>query len=220
MNSIAEIIDHTLLKSDATPAAIEQLCSEARKYHFCTVCINPCYVKLAQKLLEGTGTGVGTVIGFPLGANLTRAKAFEAEAAIEAGASELDMVANIGWLKASNAQMVLEDIKAVVKAAQGRLVKVIIEACLLTPAEKERATRLVKDAGAGFVKTSTGFSSGGATIEDIALLSKVANGAIGVKAAGGIRDLATARKMIAAGATRIGTSSGVRIAEEEKKKED
>lgn len=217
MGSIAEIIDHTLLKPDATPAAIEKLCAEAREHRFCTVCINPCHLALVKRLLEGSSVGICTVIGFPLGASLSRAKTAEAEAAIESGATELDMVMNIGWLKAGDDRAVAEDISAVVKAANGRPVKVIIETCLLTQKEKERATRLVRDAGAAYVKTSTGFGSAGATVEDVALLAEVADGAIGVKAAAGIRDLATARKMVEVGATRLGTSSGVAIAEEERR---
>ncbi len=219
MNGIAEIIDHTLLKPDVTPAAIERLCAEAKEYGFCTVCINPCHVPHAVRLLKGSDVGVCTVIGFPLGATLTRTKALATGTAVRAGADELDMVLNLGWLKSGENQAVLEDIEAVVEAAQGKPVKVIIETCLLTAEEKERATRLVCDAGAAFVKTSTGFSCGGATVDDVKLLTKVANGAIGVKAAGGIRDLATARTMVKAGATRLGTSSGVKIVEEEKHKQ-
>ena len=214
--SIARIIDHTLLKPDAVPSQIGKLCAEARQYGFATVCVNPDHVLQAAAELEGSDIGVCTVIGFPLGATLTGAKAAEAGAAVGVGATELDMVVNLGRLKDGDNQAVVEDIQAVVRAARGRPVKVIIEACLLTDEEKERATRLVVDAGAAFVKTSTGFSSGGATVEDVTLLARVADGAIGVKAAGGIRDHAAARAMVEAGATRLGVSSGVRIVEEER----
>lgn len=214
--SIARTIDHTLLKPNAVRSQVRDLCTEARQHGFATVCINPGYVPLAAVELASSGVGVCTVIGFPLGATLTRAKVAEVEAAVEAGATELDMVVNLGRLKDGDDRAVEEDIKAVVNAARGRPVKVIIEACLLTDAEKERATWLVMDAGAAFVKTSTGFSSGGATVEDVALLARVVDGAIGVKAAGGIRDLATARAMVEAGATRLGTSAGVKIVEEER----
>ncbi len=214
--SIARIIDHTLLKPDTVRSQVRDLCAEARQHGFATVCVNPGHVPLATSELAGSEIGVCTVIGFPLGATLIRAKVAEVGAAVEAGATELDMVVNLGRLKDGDDRAVVEDIDAVVKAARGRPVKVIIEACLLTDAEKERATRLVMAAGAAFVKTSTGFSSGGATIEDVALLARVAGSAIGVKAAGGIRDLATARVMVEAGATRLGTSSGVKIVEEER----
>lgn len=195
---------------------VEKLCAEAREYGFAAVCVNSCYVPLCRRQLAGSQVRVCTVVGFPLGAALREAKAAEAAAAVNLGADELDMVANIGWLKAGAVEMVVSDISAVVHAAQGRVVKVIIETCLLTEEEKELATRLVVEAGAQFVKTSTGFSSGGATREDVALLARVAGGRIGVKASGGIRDLATARTMVAAGATRIGTSAGVKIVTEER----
>ena len=211
MDSIARLIDHTLLKPDATPEQVEKLCAEAREYGFATVCVNSCYVPLCRKQLEGSQVKVCSVVGFPLGAMLREAKAAEAMAAVNLGADELDMVMNVGWLKSSVDEMVVSDITRVVHAAQKRPVKVIIETCLLSQEEKERATRLVIDAGAQFVKTSTGFSTGGATVEDVALLSRIAAGKIGVKASGGIRDLATLRKMVEAGATRIGTSSGVKI---------
>lgn len=216
VNSIAGLIDHTLLRPDATPPEVERLCAEAKEHGFCTVCVNPCYVPLARRLLAGSGVGVGTVIGFPFGATLTKTKQLGTEAAVRAGARELDMVMNLGWLKNRDDQLVIEDIEAVAEAAQGRTVKVIIETCLLSDEEKERATRLVVQAGAAFVKTSTGFSTRGATVEDVRLLVRVAKGAIGVKASGGIRDLATARKMVEAGATRLGTSSGVAIVNEER----
>ncbi len=212
---IARLIDHTLLKPDTQPAQIEQLCSEAAKWGFATVCVNSCYVPLCRRLLEGRGVKVCSVIGFPLGAMLREAKAAEAAAAVNLGADELDMVMNIGWFKSGADEMVVSDIHRVLDAAQKRVVKVIIETCLLTDGEKERATVLVAESGAAFVKTSTGFSTGGATVADVMLLARAAAGKIGVKAAGGIRDYATALKMIEAGATRIGTSSGVAIAKEE-----
>lgn len=212
---IARFIDHTLLKPDATAEQVRLLCAEAREHRFRTVCINPCQVKLAAAELEGTGVLVATVIGFPLGATLARAKAAEAAAAVELGAGELDMVMNIGALRDGRDDAVRDDIAAVVEVAQGRPVKVIIETCLLTNKEKERATGLIVEAGARFVKTSTGFSTGGATEADVRLLAEAARGRIGVKASGGIRDLATARLMLAAGATRLGTSSGVKIVQQE-----
>jgi deoxyribose-phosphate aldolase len=214
--NVAKLIDHTLLKQDARPDQVERLCVEARQYGFATVCVNSCHVPLCRRLLEGSEVGVGTVIGFPLGAALREAKAAEAAAAIRFGADELDMVANVGWLKAGEDSLVAADIRAVVDAAQGRAVKVIIETCLLSEEEKERATRLVADSGAAFVKTSTGFSTGAATVADVSLLARVAAGRVGVKASGGIRDLAAVRRMVTAGATRIGTSSGVAIVNEEK----
>ena len=213
---IARLIDHTLLKPEAQPAQVERLCAEACEYGFATVCVNSCHVSLCRRQVEGSGVRVCTVIGFPLGAMLREAKAAETAAAVNLGADELDMVMNIGWLKAGADEMVASDIHRVVDAAQQRPVKVIIETCLLTEEEKERATRLVIDAGAAFVKTSTGFSTGGATVEDVMLLVRVAGGRIGVKAAGGIRDYSMALKMIEAGATRIGTSSGVTIVNEER----
>jgi deoxyribose-phosphate aldolase len=214
---IARLIDHTLLKPDARPEQVEQLCAEACEHGFATVCVNSCHVSLCRRRVEGSTVGVCTVIGFPLGAMLREAKAAEAAAAVNLGADELDMVMNIGWLKSGADEMVVSDIHRVLDAAQQRPVKVIIETCLLTETEKERATQLVAESGAAFVKTSTGFSTGGATEEDVMLLARVAAGRIGVKASGGIRDYATALKMIEAGATRIGTSSGVAIVREEVK---
>jgi len=214
--NIARFIDHTLLKADVQPEQVESLCREAREHGFAAVCVNSCYVPLCRRTLQGSDVKVCTVIGFPLGAALREAKAAEAAAAVNLGADELDMVANIGWLKAGSDGMVVSDIHRVVDAAQKRPLKVIIETCLLTDEEKERATRLVIEAGAQFVKTSTGFSAGGATEADVALLARVAAGRIGVKASGGIRDLATTLRMIEAGATRIGTSSGVAIVQAER----
>lgn len=213
---IAQYIDHTLLKPEATPAQIEQLCAEAREYGFIAVCVNPCYVRLAVQQLRGSPVRVASVVGFPLGASLPQVKAYEAEQAILDGATEIDMVINIGALKAGDDRLVQEDIAAVVKAAHrsGAICKVIIETAYLTDAEKERACRLAQAAGADFVKTSTGFGPGGATVEDVALMRRVIGPQMGLKAAGGIRTLAQAKAMIAAGATRLGTSAGVRIMEE------
>lgn len=213
---IARLIDHTLLKPDARPEQVEQLCAEAVERGFASVCVNSCYVPLCRRRVDGSNVMVCTVIGFPLGATLREAKAAEAAAAVNLGADELDMVMNVGWLKAGAEEMVVSDIHRVLDAAQERPVKVIIETCLLTAEEKERATRLVVESGAAFVKTSTGFSTGGATVEDVMLLTRVAAGRIGVKASGGIRDYATALRMIEAGATRIGTSSGVAIVTDER----
>ena len=213
---IARLIDHTLLKPDARPEQIEQLCAEAVEWGFATVCVNSCHVPLCRRRVEGSGVRVCTVIGFPFGAMLREAKAAEAAAAVNLGADELDLVMNIGWFKAGADEMVVSDIHRVLDAAQKRPLKVIIETCLLADEEKERATRLVADSDAAFVKTSTGFSTGGATVEDVMLLARVAAGRIGVKASGGIRDYPTALRMIEAGATRIGTSSGVAIVESER----
>jgi deoxyribose-phosphate aldolase len=213
--SIARYIDHTLLKPDAVPAQVEQLCAEAREHGFATVCVNSCHVPSCRRLLDGTEVGVCTVIGFPLGAMLREAKAAEAAHAVRLGASELDMVINIGWLKACDDRLVVSDVRQVVDAGQGRPVKVIVETCLLSDEEKARATELVVEAGAAFVKTSTGFSTGGATEADVALLARVAGGRIRVKASGGIRDYETAQLMVRAGAARLGTSSGVKIVKEE-----
>lgn len=210
----ASFIDHTLLKPDATKEQIKKLCEEAKKYGFASVCVNPYWVKDCKQILKGTKVNVCTVIGFPLGATTTATKVFETAQAIEQGADEIDMVINIGLLKARDYERVKEDIKEVVDAASGRLVKVIIETCLLSDEEKVKACQLAVDAGAAFVKTSTGFSTGGATMEDVALMRKTVGEQVGVKASGGIRSLAEMLKMIDAGATRIGTSSGVKIIEE------
>ncbi|MBM3315675.1 deoxyribose-phosphate aldolase [candidate division WOR-3 bacterium] len=209
--AVARLIDHTLLKPDARPEQVERLCAEAQEHGFATVCVNSGYVPLCRRQIKGSGVGVGTVVGFPLGAMLREAKAAETAAAVNLGADEVDMVMNVGWFKAGADEMVVSDIRRVVDAAQGRPVKVIIESCLLTDAEKERAAGLVKGAGAAFVKTSTGFSTGGATVEDVTRLRRTVGPDFGVKASGGIRDLATLLKMIEAGASRIGTSSGVAI---------
>ncbi|EZP76201.1 deoxyribose-phosphate aldolase [Parageobacillus genomosp. 1] len=213
-NNIAKMIDHTLLKADTTKAQIVKLCEEAKQYGFASVCVNPTWVATAAELLKGTDVKVCTVIGFPLGANTPETKAFETKNAIENGAAEVDTVINIGALKDGNDELVERDIRAVVDAAKGKaLVKVIIEACLLTEEEKVRACQLAVKAGADYVKTSTGFSTGGATVEDVALMRKTVGPSIGVKASGGVRDMQSANAMIQAGATRIGTSSGVAIVE-------
>lgn len=207
-------IDHTLLKADATPEQVEKLCDEAREYPFASVCVNGSYVELAAQKLRGTRTLVAATIGFPLGMMTTEAKAFEAKDAVQKGAGELDMVINVGRLKAGDDAYVLDDIKAVVQAAGDVGVKVIIEACLLTDAEKVKACKLAQQAGAAFVKTSTGFSTGGATVEDVVLMRKTVGPDMGVKAAGGIRSAADMENMIAAGANRIGTSGGYQMAKE------
>lgn len=209
---IAKMIDHTALKADTTKDQIVTLCEEAKEYKFASVCVNPAWVALAADLLKGTEVKVCTVIGFPLGANTPETKAFETRDAIEKGATEVDMVINIGALKDQNLELVQRDITAVVEAAKGKaLTKVIIETSLLTNEEKVTACELAVKAGADFVKTSTGFSTGGATIEDIALMRKTVGPDIGVKASGGVRDAKGAKDMIDAGATRIGASSGVAI---------
>lgn len=209
-------IDHTLLKADATVEQITKLCQEAREYKFASVCVNSCWVRLCSELLRGSGVAVCTVVGFPLGAMIPEAKAFEAEAAIENGATEIDMVINIGALKSGDYRMVAKDIQVVCDAVHehGALLKVIIEACLLTKEEKVIACLLAKNAGADYVKTSTGFSTGGATVEDVALMRKVVGEEMGVKAAGGIRDKETAEAMLDAGADRLGASAGVQICKE------
>ncbi|WP_028399249.1 deoxyribose-phosphate aldolase [Ectobacillus panaciterrae] len=206
----AKLIDHTLLKADTKKDAIVTLCEEAKQHDFASVCVNPTWVETAAQILNGTDVKVCTVIGFPLGANTPETKAFETTDAIAKGATEVDMVINIGALKDKNDELVERDIRAVVEAAKGKaLVKVIIETCLLTEEEKIRACELSVKAGADFVKTSTGFSTGGATVEDIALMRKTVGPDIGVKASGGVRDAAGMDAMVQAGATRIGTSSGV-----------
>ncbi|EWG09809.1 deoxyribose-phosphate aldolase [Cytobacillus firmus] len=211
-NNVAKMIDHTLLKADATKDQIEKICAEAKEYNFASVCVNPAWVKLSSNLLNGTEVKVCTVIGFPLGASTPETKAFETKNAIENGATEVDMVINIGALKSGDNELVERDIRAVVDAAKGKaLTKVIIETCLLTEEEKVRACELSVKAGADFVKTSTGFSTGGATAEDISLMRKTVGPDIGVKASGGVRSAEDAQKMIDAGATRIGASSGAAI---------
>lgn len=211
-NNIAAMIDHTILKADATKEQIIKLCEEAREYKFFSVCINPDWVKEASARLKGSDVKVCTVIGFPLGATTSAVKAFETKDAIENGAEEVDMVINIGKLKDGDLDYVEEDIKAVVEAVKGKaLVKVIIETSLLTDAEKETACKLAVKAGADYVKTSTGFSTGGATVEDIKLMRKTVGPDIGVKASGGVRDREVTLAMIEAGASRIGASSSIAI---------
>ena len=209
--TIASMIDHTLLKPEATPAQVEKLCAEAAEYHFASVCVNPVYIPLAARLLDGTGVKVCCVVGFPLGAIAPEQKAAEAASCAAMGAEELDMVIHVGAAKAGDWALVQRDIVGVVKAAAGRTVKVIIETCLLTDEEKVKACKAAKAAGADFVKTSTGFSTGGATTHDIALMRKTVGPEMGVKASGGIRDYATAMAMIEAGANRIGASAGIEI---------
>lgn len=217
MSQIAKYIDHTILKADALLCDIDRLCEEAAQHHFASVCVNPTHVAYCAEKLKGTDVKVCTVIGFPLGASTSKTKAFEAEDAIENGALEIDMVINIGALKDGNKALVLNDIKGVVAKAEGKaLVKVIIETCLLTEQEKITACRLAKEANAGFVKTSTGFSTGGATASDIALMRKTVGDNICVKASGGVRDYESAMLMIENGATRIGASAGVSIVNAEK----
>ena len=204
-------IDHTNLKQDATEKDIKKLCDEAKEYDFASVCVNPAWVKFCAKELQNSNVNVCTVIGFPLGATTSASKAYEAKNAVDNGAVEVDMVINVGALKDGNTQLVLEDIKAVVEAAKGALTKVIIEACLLTDEEKIRACQLSVEAGADFVKTSTGFSNGGATIADVKLMKDtVANKAL-VKASGGIHTHEEMIAMIEAGASRIGASAGVAL---------
>lgn len=210
--SIAKLIDHTLLKAEAMEEQITKLCEEAKEHDFASVCVNPTWVKHASKLLAGTDVKVCTVIGFPLGATTSETKAFETKNAIENGATEVDMVINIGALKSGHIELVEEDIRAVVEAAKGKaLTKVIIETSLLTEEEKVKACELAVKAGADFVKTSTGFSTGGATLDDIRLMRKTVGPDIGVKASGGVRSSEDAKNMVEAGATRIGASSGIAI---------
>ncbi len=210
---LASMIDHTLLKPEATQAQVEQLCDEAKQHGFASVCVNPTHVRLCAQRLKGSSVKVCTVVGFPLGATLPEVKAFETQQALEAGASEIDMVINIGALKSQDNDLVARDMAVVVGAAHAgnALVKVIIEAALLTDDEKATACQLAQSAGADFVKTSTGFGPGGATVEDVALMRRVVGPTMGIKAAGGIRTLADAQKMIAAGATRIGASASVKM---------
>ena len=211
--SLARMIDHTLLKPDATQQEIAQLCFEARKHNFASVCVNPTWVSLCAQLLQGSQVKVCTVIGFPLGATAPEVKAFEAQTAIDHGATEIDMVINIGALKARDLELVARDIHGVVRVthARGYIVKVILETALLTDEEKTIASLISKEADADFVKTSTGFASGGATVHDIELMRKAIGPEMGVKASGGVRTYEDAENMIKAGATRIGASAGVKI---------
>lgn len=214
--SVAALIDHTLLRPEATASEVRKVCAEARQYGFAAVCVNPYWAPLATAEIAGSQVRACTVIGFPLGANATSIKVAEAVEAVRAGAREIDMMLNVGELRGGNHDGVLRDIRAVVEAAHqgGAIVKVILETALLTDAQKITACGLAKDAGAEFVKTSTGFGPAGATVEDVALMSRAVGSAMGVKASGGIRTLADVQKMVKAGATRIGSSSSVRIVEE------
>ncbi|CAL28546.1 deoxyribose-phosphate aldolase [Staphylococcus carnosus] len=207
----AKYIDHTLLKPDATLDQIDKLIDEAKEYHFKSVCINPTYVKHAAEALKDSDVLVCTVIGFPLGANTSATKAFEVEDAVKNGADELDMIINIGALKDGRYDEVRKDIEAVVKASGDHTVKVIIETVLLTDEEKRKASEISKEAGADFVKTSTGFAGGGATVEDVKLMKEVVGDDLEVKASGGVRNLEDFKAMIDAGATRVGASAGVQI---------
>jgi len=213
---LGHMIDHTLLKPDATQDQIAQLCFEARKYSFASVCVNPSYVRLCAELLKGSPVVVCTVVGFPLGATPTEVKVYEAQQAIREGAAEIDMVINVGAVKSRDYELAERDIASVARAcrAGNALLKVIIEAALLTDEEKVVACQLAKVAGADYVKTSTGFGPGGATAADVALMRRVVGPTIGVKAAGGIKTLADAQQMIAAGASRLGASASVKIMQE------
>ncbi|MCC6454815.1 MAG: deoxyribose-phosphate aldolase [Caldilineaceae bacterium] len=215
-SEVARLIDHTLLSPDATEAQIEQLCREAKQYRFASVCVNPTWVSLCRSLLVDSLVKVASVVGFPLGATLPEVKAFEAERAIQAGAHEIDMVINVGRLKSGHHQVVFQDVTSVVAVARrsGALVKAIIETGLLTEEEKVAACVLAQAGGVDFVKTSTGFSRGGATLEDVALMRRVVGPTLGIKASGGIRSAQAVQEFVAAGATRIGASAGVKIMEE------
>jgi len=213
---VGQYIDHTLLKADATPEQIAKLCAEAREHHFAAVCVNPCNIQQCAELLRGTDVHICSVVGFPLGATMPEVKAYETERVIWDGATEVDMVINIGALKGGDYALVQRDIEAVVHVAHRNraLAKVIIEAALLTDDEKVKACTLAKAAQADFVKTSTGFGPGGATLHDVELMRRTVGPDMGIKAAGGIRDYETTQQMIAAGATRIGASAGVKIVQE------
>ena len=211
MGNIAGMIDHTLLKAAATSADIKKICAEAREYKFASVCVNSCYAKLVTEQLAGTGVKTCCVVGFPLGAMSTEAKAYDAKCAVADGAAEIDMVINVGAVKEGNDQFVEDDIRAVVEASKPAIVKVIIETCLLTDEEKVRACELSEKAGAAFVKTSTGFSTGGANAHDVALMRKTVGDRLQVKASGGIHTPAEAQELIEAGADRIGASNGVAL---------
>lgn len=206
-----KLFDHTILKADATKEAVAKICEEAKEHGFMSVCVNSCYTAFVADKLKNSGVKVCTVVGFPLGQMSTNAKAAETELAVADGADEIDMVINVGALKDKDYDVVSNDIKAVKKACGQALLKVIIETCLLTDEEKVKACELAKESGADFVKTSTGFSTGGATPEDVALMRKTVGDALGVKASGGIRDKETAEKMIEAGASRLGTSATIAI---------
>lgn len=206
-----KLIDHTLLKQDATPEQIMKLCLEAKEFDFMSVCVNPAYVPLAHELLKDSDVKVCTVIGFPLGMNLTKTKVEEAMLAVNQGADEVDMVINVGMLKSENDEYVENEIRLIKESINGKLLKVIIETCLLTDEEKVRACLVAKRAGADFVKTSTGFSTGGATVHDVELMRKTVGEEMGVKASGGVRTHEDLLAMVEAGANRIGTSNGTKI---------
>ena len=206
-----KLFDHTILKADATREMVERVCREAREHHFMSVCVNSYYTGFVADELQGSGVRVCTVVGFPLGQMSTKAKAAETRIAVEDGADEIDMVINVGALKGRDDAVVFEDIRAVRKACEGKVLKVIIETCLLNEEEKVRACRLAMEAKADFVKTSTGFSTGGATKEDVALMRKTVGDTMGVKASGGIRDKEKAVEMLEAGADRLGTSATIAI---------
>lgn len=214
-HSIAALIDHTLLKPEATAADMRKVCEEARKFGFASVCVNPYWVPLVAQELAGSPVKVCSVVGFPLGASSTASKVNETQIAVKDGAQEVDMVLNVGELRGGNQRVVEDDIRAVVSAAHatGAIVKVIIETCLLDESQKITACRLAKNAEADFVKTSTGFSTGGATVDDVALMRRTVGPEMGVKASGGVRTLEDLKKMVAAGATRVGASSSVKIIE-------
>ncbi|MDW7668602.1 MAG: deoxyribose-phosphate aldolase [Bacillota bacterium] len=213
MDNLSKYIDHTILKPEATNEDIKKICEEAKEYGFKAVCINPVYVKYASEILKDTGVLIATVVGFPLGNNLTKVKELETELAVEDGADEIDMVINIPALKNKEFDLVKRDIRGVVKASKGKEVKVIIETCLLTKEEIIKASEIIVEAGANFVKTSTGFSTGGAEEEDIKLIKSVVKEKAKIKASGGIRSKEKAIKMIEAGADRIGASSSIKIVE-------
>ncbi|OOF61507.1 deoxyribose-phosphate aldolase [Rodentibacter pneumotropicus] len=210
-NEIAQYIDHTVLTPEKTEKDILTLCNEAMENHFYSVCINPCYIPLAKKILQNSNVNICTVIGFPLGANTTAVKVFETENAIANGATEVDMVINVGWIKSGKWDAVRDEIKQVLNACNGAVLKVILENCLLTKEEIVKACEICRDLNVAFVKTSTGFSKGGATVEDVKLMRQTVGDKIGVKASGGVRDTQTAIAMIDAGATRIGASAGIAI---------
>ena len=211
MKDIAGYIDHTILKPEAGEELVKRYCAEARRYGFCSVCVNSCHTALVHRELMGSGVKTCTVVGFPLGAMSEAAKAFEAKQAVADGADEIDMVINIGALKDGDDERVLSDIRAVVEASAPAIVKVIIETCLLSREEKIRACRLAVEAGAAFVKTSTGFSTGGACVEDVKLMREVVGDKAFIKASGGIRTPEAARELLLAGADRIGASNGVAL---------
>lgn len=217
--NVAKYIDHTILKPNATQEEVIKICAEAKEYGFASVCVNQYYTTLVKEQLNESDVKVCTVVGFPLGAVSNEVKAFETMKAIEEGADEIDMVINIGALKDKNYEYVLADIEAVVKAAKGAIVKVILETCLLTDDEKVKACELSVKAGADFVKTSTGFSTGGATVNDIRLMRETVGSEVGVKASGAVRDYETAMAVIEAGANRIGASAGITIVNNLKNKE-